>query len=69
MYLGVTELNRDQLEELRESYFWDLCNRDGDAPKWFEDCFTPSQVPDAAILDHFAGILFTNDDFFCTCGQ
>lgn len=64
MYMDVHELNREQLDELRWSFYWELQNTD-DAD-YFPD---PDSIPDDVLFDHYAGISFVNDDFFCTADK
>lgn len=52
--MDVRELNKDQLEELRECYFWGTDN----------DYIFPHEVPDNVIFEHYGGIVFVDDDFF-----
>ena len=62
----VEDLNREQFEELREAYFYELfdsgeCEEIG--------CSCPEDIPDSVIDDHYAGVEFSADDFFCTAGM
>lgn len=52
--MNVRELRRDQLEELREVYFWTVEN---------EYTF-PHEIPDSVIFKYYDGICFVDDDFF-----
>lgn len=52
--MDVRELSRDQLEELREAYFWTVEN---------EYTF-PHEIPDSVIFEYYDGICFVDDDFF-----
>lgn len=62
--MTVYDLNRDQLDELKNALFW------SDDPETAEilgdDIATPEQIPDDIIFQHYAGIDFVNDDFFCS---
>lgn len=58
----VQDLNREQLEELKTSYFW-LDDAQDVLP---DDILIPEEIPDDIILDHYAGICFANDDFCCS---
>lgn len=64
MSKSVYDLTRDQLDELKAAYFWDDDAQDA-IP---EDCTSPDEIPDEIILDHYNGIDFVDDDFFCTAG-
>lgn len=54
--MNVKELNQNQIEELKITYFYDVPNNYIS----FED------VPNGIIFNHFDGIDFVNDDFGCT---
>lgn len=55
MYRSVTELTRDELDELKEAYAEqeDSIFRGG----W--------EVPDEVVIEHYAGFGFVAEDFFC----
>ena len=59
MYRSVTELNRDELEELKMNYYVELTDAGEENVPYWED------IPDDIILDHYAGISFVEEDFFC----
>lgn len=65
MYKSVYDLTRDQLEELKQAYAVQLHNDD---ISWGE-LADAQEIPDDIILEHYDGISFTNDDFFCTAGM
>lgn len=56
----VRELTREELDELKDTYFWQLADED---PELLEDL--PDPIPDEVIFEHYAGIGFVKDDFFC----
>lgn len=62
MYYNVRDLTREQIQELKEAYFWQEETQDvlGD------DITSPEQIPDDIIFYYYEGISFTDDDFFCT---
>lgn len=64
--MTVHELNRDQLDQLKNALFW------SDDPETAEilddDIIVPEQIPDDIVFQHFAGISFVEDDFFCNEG-
>jgi len=64
--MTVEELSREQFEELRESYYYSLLDSDDDI---LEEVIYPEDIPDNIILEHYDGVVFTADDFFCTAGQ
>lgn len=58
----VYDLTREQLEELKNSFFWQDETQD-----ILEGAYTsPEEIPDYIIFEHYDGICFTDDDFFCT---
>lgn len=65
--MTVYELSRDQLDELKEHYFWG--EETVHIPK-FNHLGLPAlfagDIPDNVIFDYYAGIDFVNDDFCCT---
>lgn len=74
----VRELNREQLQELKGNYFTDLVNegtfaevigRDYDAPSYGDLADIDEIVSDEFIFEHYDGITFVNDDFFCSAGM
>ena len=79
--MSVYELNRDQLDELKESLFWQHLDTDDEQPFAISDPILqkimpdllkadfPDEIPDSIIFQVYAGIDFVNDDFFCTAGQ
>lgn len=64
--MTVYELSRNQLDELKSALFW------SDEPETAEilddDIIAPEQIPDDVVFQHYAGISFVNDDFFCNGG-
>lgn len=60
MYRDVRELNKDELDELRETYYWQLVDTGED-----EGIDGPEDIPDDVLFDHYAGISFVEEDFFC----
>jgi hypothetical protein len=57
----VTDLTRDELNELKAAYAEQL-NDDGIS--WGELCES-REIPDDIIFEHFGDIGFVEDDFFC----
>lgn len=75
--MTVQDLNRDQLAELKCSYYSELVNegifgeiigRDYDEPSYYDLAFVNDIVSDEFIFEHYEGISFVEDDFFCSCG-
>lgn len=58
----VRDLTKEQLQELKEAYFWqeETQNILGD------DIVSPEHIPNDVIFHHYEGMLFTDDDFICT---
>lgn len=57
-YMNVTELNREQLNELKVAY---VCEH-SEEPSWDDICDAES-VPDEVIFTEYAYISFSPDDF------
>lgn len=53
----VHELNRNELEELRNSYFYNE-----DIKHDFEDVF---EIPDKVLFEYYETVGFVEEDFFC----
>jgi hypothetical protein len=65
MYYTVENCTAEQLDELRDAYFW----ADDTDPETLIDIDSPDDVPDWLLFQQYAGILFVNDDFFCAAGR
>lgn len=68
--MNVAELNRDQLIELKQSYL-EVLNESGEHEEvvgvsYGELANADEIVPDDVIFDYYDGIIFTEDDFFCS---
>ena len=63
--MGAQDLTREQMDELKEAYFWQEETQDI-LP---DDITSPEQIPDDIIIEHYSGVCFVNDDFFCTMGK
>lgn len=61
--MNVSELNSDQLNELRESYFFQLQSTDVDV---LGDITEAEGIPMANVIAHYEGVYFVDDDFFCS---
>lgn len=57
--MSVTELNKNQLEELKSAYFYKVKNN----YEYIHD------ISNEVVYVHFDGICFTEDDFCCTAHQ
>lgn len=62
VYMDVHDLTKEQIEELKFRLYDELQNTD-DADTFL--CY--DDIPDEVIFEHYAGIAFVNDDFWCTC--
>lgn len=75
--MSVKELNREQLNELKNSLYWQIHNTDDETiafgvidsvlpytPETLPEY--PEDIPDNIIFTVYATINFVNDDFFCT---
>lgn len=58
--MKVTDLNRNELDELKQAY----ANERNDNISYGE-LADALDISDDVIFDHFDGIEFTEDDFFC----
>ena len=65
--MTVRELSRDQLNELKQAYAAQLAET-GEEISYVE-LVESTEIPDDVIFNHYDGILFTDDDFFCSCGK
>lgn len=57
----VQDLSRDELNELKSSFFYQDETQDVN-----EGTFsTPEDIPDKIIFEHYDGVCFVEEDFFC----
>lgn len=63
--MTVQELNRMQLEELKQAYATEMCSEKGEDISYGE-LADAINIPDEVIYEHYNVYDFTNDDFFCT---
>ena len=67
--MTVRQLSRDQLTELKQQMVSDeTYNTEGRTASYGELAEAES-VPDEKVFEHYAGIGFVEDDFFCTAGK
>lgn len=64
-YYTIENLSPAQLDELRAVYFW----ADDTDPETLDGIADPAAVPNWLLFREYAGIMFTDDDFFCTAGK
>lgn len=58
----VKELSLAQLEELKANYVCDVLHPDEDAS--YDDIADANDIPDKEVFDYYAGVDFSEDDFF-----
>ncbi len=58
--MHVTELNRDELDELKQTYASERNNNIS-----YGELMDALDIPDDVIFECYDGIEFTEDDFFC----
>lgn len=59
MYKSVFDLSPAEMEELKQSFFYQ--DETQDIIQGAFDC--PEQIPDEIILEHYDGVYFVEDDF------
>ena len=65
--MTVRELSRDQLNELKQAYAAQLVETEEEIS--YGELVEATEITDDVIFNHYDGILFTDDDFFCSCGK
>ena len=65
--MTVRELSGDQLNELKQTYAAQLAETGEEIN--YGELVEAIEIPDDVIFNHYDGILFTDDDFFCSCGK
>ena len=64
--MTVYDLNRDQLQELKQHYY---AEKTGEDLSYEELAFIDDYVSDAEVYDEYSGTDFTPDDFFSSEGE
>lgn len=73
--MDVYQLSREQLTELKQNYLAQLADEGTyaeilgvgyDFPSWYDCANADEIVPDDTVFRTYEGVLFVNDDFFCT---
>ena len=73
--MDVTELSREQLVELKQNYLCSLADSEDYREVFgvnyigvlFSDPLNADDiVPDDVIFDNYSGVIFCDDDFFCS---
>ena len=70
--MSVTELNREQLNELKQRYATQLyeCGEEEEVLGiTYQELADATKIPDEVIFNHYDEITFTEDDFFCSSGM
>ena len=66
--MKATELNRDQISELKERIVFERNTKAGE-PTYMSDLAEAENcVSDEEVFAEYADTDFTDDDFFCSCG-
>jgi hypothetical protein len=61
----VNELNQDELNELRENYYYSHID-DGSLFEVFEkEIESPNEIPVDIVKVYYEGTYFVDEDFFC----
>lgn len=58
LYKNVTELDNDELNELKENYYYDILDENAQYNY-------PAEIPDQVIFEHYKHVSFCEEDFFC----
>lgn len=58
----VRDLSRDELSELKQSYACEKI-KGGNISYW--ELIDSENIPDEVIFEHYSGVCFSEDDFFC----
>lgn len=61
----VSELNKEQLTELKQSFLAQQNEENGEGTSYDELARADSIISDEMIYEAYSGINFTEDDFFC----
>lgn len=59
---SVHDLTTDELEELRDSYYYQLLETDKEV---LGDIVSPDEIPMENVISHYEGTYFVEEDFFC----
>jgi len=68
--MTVYDLSREQLNELKQTYATQLSDCGDDEEVLgisYEELADAEELSDEVIFNHYDGMVFTNDDFFCNC--
>ena len=67
--MKVTELNREELLELKQRYYAETGDFEDGAPSYEELAEIDFIVDDDEIYEEYADVEFSKDDFFCNGGR
>ena len=59
----ASELNQNELEELRDRFFY--CTLEEGGADILGDYEYPDELPMSNVIEHYTGVYFVEDDFFC----
>lgn len=65
--MRVTELNRDELTELKQHYYTEKMDELGQGVSYGEYAQIDELVTDEEIFKEYEDTDFVKDDFFCNC--
>ncbi len=63
--MRIEDLNREQLIELKERYYTEK----NENVSYGELADVDNLVTDEEVINEYGHLMFTNDDFFCSCGK
>ena len=67
--MSVYDLNRDQIEELKQSMLTERMLANGEEPSYGELADANETISDDEVITEYAGTNFNNDDFWCSAGK
>ena len=67
--MKVTELNKDELLELKQRYYAETGSFPDGSPSYEELAEIDEIVDDEEIYEEYAGVDFVKDDFFCNSSR
>ena len=65
-YRTVHDLTPEELDELRAAYYEQLKETDDEV---IEDVSSYEEVTDEMLFNHYDGVMFVRDDFFCNTAE
>lgn len=67
--MKVTELNKDQLTELKERFYTEKQAKLGNGVSYGELANIDNLITNDEIMQEYDDTTFSNDDFFCSAGK